>query len=54
MNKVRNALFSIKDFLKNLLVPIKFKELVLKSVVISKVSYIASYWVQIKSTLIIS
>ena len=33
--------FSIKDFLKNPLVPIKFKELVLKSVVINKVSYIA-------------
>ena len=40
-NKVRKDLYSIKGFLKNPLVPIKFKELVLKSVVISKVSYIA-------------
>jgi len=40
MNKVRKALFSIKGFLKKPLVPIKFKELVLKSVAISKVSYI--------------
>ena len=40
-NKVRKALYSIKGFLKNPLVPIKFKELVFKSVVISKVSYIA-------------
>ena len=41
MNKVHKALYSIKGFLKNPLVPIRFKELVLKSVVISKVSYIA-------------
>jgi len=40
-NKVRKALYSIKGFLKNSLVPIKFKELVFKIVVISKVSYIA-------------
>jgi len=40
-NKVRKALYSIKGFLKNPLVPIKFKELVFKSVVIIKVSYIA-------------
>ena len=38
---IRKALYSIKGFLKNPLVPKKFKELVLKSVVISKVSYIA-------------
>ena len=40
-NKVRKAPYSIKSFLKNPLVPVKFKELVLKSVVISKVFYIA-------------
>jgi len=40
-NKVCKALFSIKGLLKNPLVPIKLKELVLKSVVISKVYYIA-------------
>jgi len=34
-NKVCKALYSIKGFLKNPLVPIKFKELVLKSFVIS-------------------
>jgi len=37
--KYVKALFPIKGFLTNPLVPIKFKELVLESVVISKVSY---------------
>jgi len=39
-NKVCKAIYSIKGFLKKPLILIKFKELVLKSFIISKVSYI--------------
>jgi len=42
MNKVCKALYSIKEFLKNSFIPIKFKELVFKSFVFSQVSNTAS------------
>ena len=38
-NKVRNALYSIKEFLKNPYIPIPYKRMLFSAIVIGQVSY---------------
>jgi len=40
-NKVGNALYSIKGFLKNLHIPIPYKRMLFSAIVIGQVSYYA-------------
>jgi len=40
-NKVRNALYSIKGFLKNLHIPISYKRMLFSAIVIGQVLYYA-------------